>query len=99
MEATEITEDTPLIHICEVCGLTKTLTPAEAYQEGWDYPPGIGQFGIISPRTCGECGIDKTLYWRLITNKTGEPYQGNEAELELVARIQAEPGSILPKEE
>ena len=28
--------DKKLIHICEVCGKTETLTPEEAFNEGWD---------------------------------------------------------------
>ena len=28
-----------LIHICEVCGKAKIMTPEEAFNEGWDYPP------------------------------------------------------------
>ena len=31
--------DKKLIHICEVCGKTEILTPEEAFNEGWDYPP------------------------------------------------------------
>ena len=47
--------DKKLIHICEVCGKTETLTPEEAFNEGWDYPPRMGGFGIVGPRTCGDC--------------------------------------------
>ena len=36
-----------LIHICEVCGKTEILTPEEAFNEGWDYPPRMGDFGIV----------------------------------------------------
>ena len=34
--------DKKLIHICEVCGKTEILTPEEAFNEGWDYPPRMG---------------------------------------------------------
>ena len=47
--------DKKLIHICEVCGKTEILTPKEAFNEGWDYPPRMGGFGIAGPRTCGDC--------------------------------------------
>ena len=47
--------DRKLIHICEVCGKTEMLTPAEAFSDGWDYPPRMGGFGIVGPRTCGDC--------------------------------------------
>ena len=36
-----------LIHICEVCGKTEILTPEEAFNDGWDYPPRMGGFGIV----------------------------------------------------
>ncbi len=28
-----------LIHICGICGKTKVMTPEQAFNEGWDYPP------------------------------------------------------------
>lgn len=34
--------DRKLIHICEVCGKTEILTPEEAFNDGWDYPPRMG---------------------------------------------------------
>lgn len=58
-----------LKYICESCGRTEIFEdPEEAFDEGWDYPPKMGKFGKISPRTCGNCGIENTLYWKLITN-------------------------------
>lgn len=36
-------------HICEVCGVEEILTPAEAFDLGWDYPPRMGQFGVVGP--------------------------------------------------
>ena len=53
-------------HICEVCGRTELLTPQEAYQAGWDYPPGMGSFGIVSARTCPNCSIFDTV-WAALT--------------------------------
>ena len=58
------------MHICEVCGKEKLLTSDEAFQEGWDYPPNFGQFGIIGPRTCPDCSINETLWWELSVKKT-----------------------------
>lgn len=55
------------LHMCEVCGKTEMLTAKEAFDQGWDYPPNIGKFGVISPRTCGNCSITDTLYWGVIT--------------------------------
>ena len=56
-------------HECEVCKLRLLLTPEIAYQGGWDYPPRMGEWGIVSPRTCGNCGIEKTVYWKLAVEK------------------------------
>ena len=38
--------DKKLIHICEVCGKTEIMTPEEAFNDGWDYPPRMGPFGL-----------------------------------------------------
>jgi hypothetical protein len=60
-----------LIHICEVCGKQEILDSETAYsQEGWDYPPIMGKFKIVSPRTCGSCPVNLTLWWELTVNKT-----------------------------
>jgi hypothetical protein len=58
-----------LKYLCEVCGKEEELTEKEAYEAGWDYPPFIGQWGVVSPRTCGDCGIEKTAYWAVITDQ------------------------------
>ena len=87
-----------LVHICESCGKTETLTPEEAFEQGWDYPPNMGVFGILSPRTCGDCGIDKTLWWRITVDKK-KPTDFTEDELNFVERVLGEPVSITPSEE
>lgn len=58
------------LHICEVCGKKEFLTSEEAFNKGWDYPPNIGSFGAISPRTCPNCSINDTLWFELVINKT-----------------------------
>jgi hypothetical protein len=60
---------TAFIHWCEVCGLELLLTPEIAYSLGWDFPPKMGEFGVISPRTCGACGVEGTVWWELAVNK------------------------------
>ena len=70
---------------CEVCDKTETLTEAQAYESGWDYPPFIGVWGIISPRTCPDCGIEGTAYWAILTRA-----ELTERQTETVVRIQAE---------
>lgn len=83
-----------LRHICEVCGRTEILTPQEAFDQGWDYPPMMGSFGIVSPRTCPNCSIMDTA-WAALTlhGKTVDELDGNQKQT--IERIVSEPGSIL----
>lgn len=80
-------------HVCEVCGKTELLTPEEAFEQGWDYPPRMGTFGVLSPRTCGSCAMVDTLYWKLVTG--GLSTQNlDERQRETLLRIQGEPESL-----
>jgi hypothetical protein len=54
-------------HICEVCDKTEMLTARQAHEAGWDYPPFIGVWGVISQRTCGNCPMTKTAWWAVQT--------------------------------
>lgn len=83
-----------LRHVCEVCGREELLTPEEAYQQGWDYPPKMGAFGVVSPRTCGSCGIQGTLWWFLAVDK-GNPDDMSESQRETLLRILCEPKSVV----
>ena len=56
-------------HWCEACGTTAMLTSEEAFEAGWDFPPQMGAWGVVSPRTCGGCGIEQTLWWALTVEK------------------------------
>lgn len=78
-----------LIHICEVCGKTKIMTPVEAFDEGWDYPPRMGVFGVVGPRTCGECPINLTAWWALVSEKKSMS-ELSQKQLETIKRIQRE---------
>ncbi|MBP3197161.1 MAG: hypothetical protein J6N21_09180 [Butyrivibrio sp.] len=84
-----------LIHICEVCGKAKIMTSEQAFEEGWDYPPKMGSFGVVSPRTCGECCIKDTLWWALVNEKKSVE-DLSENQLVVLSRIQHEPESITP---
>lgn len=86
------------IHICEVCGKTEILTPDEAHLQGWDYPPRMGMFGIVSPRTCGSCVITDTIWWALQSGKIKSKSDLSDHQKEVLARIQSEPASIIPEE-
>jgi hypothetical protein len=54
-----------LRHICEVCGREEVLTPEAAYGLGWDYSPRMGSWGVISPRICPNCLINRTAWWAM----------------------------------
>ncbi len=62
-------ETRPFWHYCEVCGKEEYITAQEAFEGGWDYPPHIGKFGLLGPRTCGACFLEDTLYWRVNTEE------------------------------
>lgn len=69
------------------------MTPEEAYREGWDYPPRMGAFTVLSPRTCPTCPIDTTLWWKVAVKKEAMTEKG----IALITRIQEEPFSIRPR--
>ena len=92
----------PFWHYCEVCGKKEYLTAQEAYDSGWDYPPSFGSFGMLSQRKCGDCGIDKTLWWRITTTqKLPIVFEESlsESELRTWRRIKEEPESLLEDED
>ena len=57
----------PFWHYCEVCGKKEFITAKEALDAGWDYPPHFGEFGLLGPRTCGNCSLKDTLFWKVHT--------------------------------
>ncbi|WP_078315523.1 hypothetical protein [Mycobacterium sp. D16Q16] len=86
-----------LRHICEICGVEEILTPEEAYTAGWDYPPRMGAFGIISPRTCPRCPMFGTVWAALASDGYTEDML-TDTQRETMSRILAEPGSIMVRE-
>lgn len=88
----------PFLHICEVCGKRESLTAQQAFQAGWDYPPTIGPFGVIAPRTCGNCGIKDTLWWAVTVEKKSLE-QIRPAQKQAVSRISREPWNLLAETE
>lgn len=82
-----------LRHVCEVCGKTEILTPAAAYEAGWDHPPRMGQFGVITPRTCGSCPMSETVWAALMLHGRSQENL-TQKQLDVMARILAEPMSI-----
>lgn len=89
-------------HYCEVCGKKEYITAKEAFDNGWDYPPDLGNFGLLSPRTCVNCLLKDTLYAK-ITFGGGLPIvcEDDLAPEELITwrRIRGEPESLLSPEE
>ena len=86
-----------LRHICENCGKEEILTSEEGFENGWDYPPIMGSFKIVSPRTCGDCNITTTLWWELTHNKTPVD-ELSERHKQTLMRILNEPESIMPEQ-
>lgn len=91
----------PFWHYCEVCGKKEFITAKEAFDEGWDYPPEVGRFGLLGPRTCGSCDIKSTLYWKVQKQAFPIVIEGNLADEEKKTwkRIRNEPESLLNEEE
>ena len=97
-ELLESMKTRPFWHYCEVCGKKEFLTDKDAYNSGWDYPPKMGFFGMLSPRTCGSCPMTDTLYWKIQTSgKLPIVMEGDLNEKELITwrRIKGEPESLL----
>ena len=83
-----------LRHICEGCGREETLTPAEAFDAGWDYPPRMGLFGTLGPRTCPNCPLMSTV-WAAVALSGYTVDMLTESQLVVLNRIAGEPESIL----
>ncbi|WP_036376532.1 hypothetical protein [Mycolicibacterium austroafricanum] len=82
-----------LRHICEVCGTDAVLDCEAAHAAGWDYPPHMGAFTIVSARTCPNCPIQQTVWWALVIDGFTTDML-TDAQRTTVARILGEPASI-----
>ena len=80
-------------HICEVCGVEEILTPSDAFDLGWDYPPRMGKFGVVSPRCCPRCPNVRTVWWALVIDGYTEDML-TAVQQETVRRIVGEPDSV-----
>lgn len=87
-------------HYCEVCGKKVYCTAKEAYDAGWDYPPQMGTFGLLSPRICGGCSMESTLWWKVQQQNLPIVIEKKltKEELKTWRRIQMEPESLLETE-
>lgn len=87
-----------LKHICEVCEKSEIIDSDLAFDKGWEYPPIMSSFRILSPRTCPNCTIEKTVWWALaMEGKSLEDL--SKRQIEVLTRINNEPLSILPNSE
>jgi hypothetical protein len=78
-------------HLCEVCGRCERLSSAEAYEAGWDYPPNVGAWTMVSPRTCPKCPINETLWWAVAVEGRRTPEAIGARHVKTLERIVAEP--------
>lgn len=72
-------------------GNQKIFIPADGIYKN---KPGYG-FGVLAPRTCGQCTIDKSLYWKLIVDKDAPNYMKQEEIAKALERIRNEPMSLI----
>lgn len=80
-------------HICEVCGVEEILPPSVAFDLGWDYPPRMGQFGVVGPRCCPRCPNVRTVWWALVIDGYTEDML-TDRQRATVRRIAGEPDSV-----
>lgn len=57
----------------------------------------MGSFGIVSPRTCGNCPINLTAWWALVCEKKAVA-ELSQKQSETIKKIQGEPECIMPRE-
>jgi len=70
-DATTNSSTDAFVHWCESRGREEVLGPRDAYEAGWDFPPNMGTWGVISPCTCPACTIEKTAWWAISIEKRG----------------------------
>jgi hypothetical protein len=66
------TKDSPtdqFPHRCESCGREEMLSTQDAFDAGWDFPPKMGTWTVISPRTCPDCPMTSTVWWAITMEK------------------------------
>lgn len=83
-------------HVCEVCGKEELLTSEQGFEQGWDYPPKMGTYKVISPRKCGDCSINNTLWW-VVTVEGRQLADLDEKQVQTLNQILQEPESIMLK--
>lgn len=91
----------PFWHYCEVCGKKEFITAQQAFDNGWDYPPTFGSFGMLFQRKCGNCTIENTLFMKVMKQEIPIVIEDTLTldELRTWRRIKAEPESLLNPED
>ncbi len=84
----------PFWHICEACGKKEFMTAEAAFIKGWDYPPKMGKFGVIGPRTCGDCGIEQTVWWNIMKSAKDKEADDNEENADNIRADKQNPDSL-----
>ena len=84
------------------------LSSKEAFDQGWDYPgpdgiykdaPNFG-FGMLLPRTCGNCSIADSFYWKVVNGGEGKKdTETDQAFKEMLERVKNEPWSLVVSED
>jgi len=97
MDLLESMNTRPFLHVCEVCGKREFISAQEATKGGWDYPPHIGSFGLLGPRTCGDCSLTDTLFWKVHQQSLPIVIESQLTKEEMITwrRIKYEPQSLL----
>lgn len=85
-----------LLHWCEVCKKEELLTPKEGYEAGWDAAPYMYPIGVLTPRTCPQCTIEKTV-WFDVTIQKKSIKDLSDDQKEVIERIMLEPSILLPQ--
>ena len=62
------------------------MTPEEAFNDGRDYMPRMGSFGIVGPRTCEDCPINLAVWWALGSEK-GSVYILSDLHFDIIYNI------------
>ncbi|WP_104132351.1 hypothetical protein [Cryobacterium sp. M91] len=85
-ESTNASTADPFVHWCESCGREEILSTQDAFDAGWDFPPKMGTFGVISPRTCPNCLMNSTVWWAISVEK-GRMDDLTPRQLQVLGRI------------
>lgn len=96
------------LHVCDHCGKREILSSKEAFDQGWDYPgpdgiykdaPNFG-FGMLLPRTCGNCSIADSFCWKVVNGGEGKKdTETDQAFKEMLERVKNEPWSLVVSED